>query len=546
MGFTYEQGGSGRAGLAMVRNIGDTLTLKHRIEGHFLASMATIQAAHENRERLIEGFNQYFEQARNNPPFEFKSIIIKGSNEPSALQDMLKLLDNNLIRYHYAGNTGKRYKGFSYLDNEETNLTIEQGDILVPAHQPQGHFVKVLFEPKSAASDSLSYDLTAWAVPYLYNLQSFAVSDRIPLTDQEVSFERPDNKSLNVERPYAYLVRWSGFSHVQFLATLFRHRLRVRSILQPLSVSNLDFDRGSLIITRADNTHLPGLFDDLVLDAAQAAGVQLHAVSSGLSDRGIDLGSAYANLLHPPKIATIAGNQVSAGSLGEMRYFFEKELDYPLTIIDDSRVNSIDMSAYDILILNAGDYSRFTEQIMGFARQGGKVVAIGSATGIFANDEKTALGKAVANAKQEKAAEAGKQKSDDLALLTRFENIRRDALSERSAGAVYRVHLDDSHPFSFGMGKQWFAMRSSDGLPFLENGRNIAYVLDHEPVAGFAGYKYQERIKNTLMIGAERIGRGEAVYFADNPYFRAYWKSSRLLLGNVLLIGQPASHRGYD
>jgi hypothetical protein len=46
---------------------------------------------------------------------------------------MLQLFDRNQIRYSYAGNIGKKYKGFDYNANKDGEITIEKGDILVSA-----------------------------------------------------------------------------------------------------------------------------------------------------------------------------------------------------------------------------------------------------------------------------------------------------------------------------------------------------------------------------------------------------------------------------
>ncbi|HQG55590.1 MAG TPA: hypothetical protein PK496_01120, partial [Bacteroidales bacterium] len=73
------------------------------------------------------------------------------------------------------------------------------------------------------------------------------------------------------------------------------------------------------------------------------------------------------------------------------------------------------------------------------------------------------------------------------------------------------------------------------GYPFLQSGYNIGYITEKEPVSGFAGFRFKDKIKNTLVIGAERIGQGEVIYISDNPYFRAFWKSGRILLGNLLM-----------
>jgi hypothetical protein len=136
MGFTYEQGGGGVSGLAYKLETGDTLTLKERIDGHFTASMATIKVSCENREKLISEFNKFFDDGAKNPEFTYKSIIIKGTNEKSNLESLFRMLDKNQIRYSYAGNVGKKYKGFEYLNNKEGEVTIEKGDILITPYQP--------------------------------------------------------------------------------------------------------------------------------------------------------------------------------------------------------------------------------------------------------------------------------------------------------------------------------------------------------------------------------------------------------------------------
>jgi hypothetical protein len=78
-------------------------------------------------------------------------------------------------------------------------------------------------------------------------------------------------------------------------------------------------------------------------------------------------------------------------------------------------------------------------------------------------------------------------------------------------------------------------MKRTAGYPYLPTGNNIGYIQDKEPVSGFAGFKYKDKIKNTLEIGSENIGKGEVIYICDNPYFRAFWKSGRVLVGNVVL-----------
>jgi len=177
------------------------------------------------------------------------------------------------------------------------------------------------------------------------------------------------------------------------------------------------------------------------------------------------------------------------------------------------------------------------DTIVDFVKRGGKVIAIESVISTFSGIKTTALAKAIETRTAEEKAAEKKIKSTDTTMLKMFqyENEGRYKLSDRSEGSIYKVKLDDTHPYAFGLGKEWYVMKRSAGYPFLDKGSNIGYILDKEPVAGFAGYKFKDKAKNTIVIGAETIGEGQVIYITDDPYFRNFWKSGRVLLGNTVL-----------
>jgi hypothetical protein len=534
MGFTYEQAGGGGSGLAYKLETGDTLTLKDRIDGHFTASMATIKVSYENREKLLSEFNKFFEEGEKNPGFAYKSIIIKGSNEKSNLESLFQLLRRNQIRYGYAGNAGKKMKGFDYLNNKEGDVIIEKGDFIVSLYQPQSHMVKVLFEPKSIASDSLSYDLTAWAIPYLFNLRTFAVNEQLKSDETEVISETIKNEAA-INSTYAYVADFKGFNELKFMASLYKKEIKIRYTLKPFSIDSVKFSRGSIIIARGDNKHLGAKFDQMVSDAANNSQVKIHPTKTGMVESGKDLGSGYSPLMKKPELAILCGEGTSSGSVGELWYFFERELMYPVTLINTSYAESVDFRKYDVIILTSGSYTKLKDTILDFVKKGGRIVAMENAVSLFSGEKTTALAKAIDIRTTEQKTVEKKEKSDDPALLRKYESERRYTLSERSAGSIYKVKLDETNPYAFGLGSDWFIMKRSAGYPFLSSGYNIGYILDKEPVSGFAGFKYKDKIKNTIVIGSEKIGSGEVIYITDNPYFRAFWKSGRVLLGNVVM-----------
>jgi hypothetical protein len=536
MGFTYEQGGGGVSGIALKLESGDTLTLKERIDGHFTASMATLKVSYDNREKLVSEFNKYFADGEQNPTFPYKSVIVKGSNEKSNVNSLLELLKRNQIRYSLAGNVGKKYKGFDYSANKDGEVTIEKGDILISSYQPQSHFMQALFEPHSKVSDSLSYDLTAWSLPYVYNLKSFAVTDRISPSVDTIGTVRINNESPK-EKPYAYVVNFQGFDELKFVSAIYRRNIKLRYSFKAFTLNSKVFNRGSIIIARGDNKHFEGDLDQAIIKTANDCQVTIVPSLTGLVDSGKDFGSNYSPVMKKRSVAILCGEKTSSGSVGELWYFFDRELNYPVTLINTDDAKSVDFKDYEILILTSGTYPSLKDTIVDFVKRGGRVIAVENSISLFAGEKTTSLAKAIETRTTEQKAAEKKIKSDDSTLLRKYDLSieRRYSLTDRSAGSIYKVKLDDTNPYCFGMGKEWFLMKRTAGYPFLTTGNNIGYILEKEPVAGFAGFKYKDKIKNTLVVGSENIGSGEVIYISDDPYFRAFWKSGRVLLGNMIL-----------
>jgi hypothetical protein len=536
MGFTFEQAGGVQAGRAIELEWGDTLTLKERIDGHFTSSMATLKVAYENREKLVSEFNKYFEDGMKNPDFKYKSVIIKGSDEKSNISALLKVLDVNQIKYSLAGNTGKKFKGFDYLENKDGEVTLEKGDILVSAYQPQSHFMQVLFEPDSKTSDSLTYDLTAWALPYIYNLKAYALPDKIVADTASMAKQKIANTTPGA-KPYGYVVDFTGFDELKLLAALYNKNIKIRYSLKPFTINGSTFNRGSLIIARGDNKNFKGDFDKTITDAANECQVRVMPETTGLVDSGKDFGSGYSPLMKKRSIAIMCGENTPSGTAGELWYFFERELNYPVSLVNTADADKADLSKYDIILLPSGSYKKLKDTIVDFIKRGGKVIAFENSISTFSGEKGTALAKATETKKAEDKTAEKKVKSDDSTLLKKYEYTidRRYSLTDKSTGSISKVKLDDTHPYAFGMGKEWFIIKRTEGIPYLATGNNIGYITEKDPVAGFSGHKFRDKIKNTLVIGSENLGKGEIVYVTDDPYFRAFWKSGRILLGNMVL-----------
>ena len=534
-GFTYEQGGSGSAGRALIVASEDTLTLSDRIAHHLTSGWATVETAHRNRAELLQEFNRYFETAQTTPEGKYKSYVIKIGEDPERVEALLGLLDGQQIQYGYPENGKEIYLGYDYKALTEKTFTLEKEDIVISAYQPQSRFVQVLMEPNTYLEDSVTYDLTAWALPYAYGVEAYAVEERIDLKKRSVTFPLREQQSTG-RNPYAWAIRWKNAGDVRFLAALLREGIVARYASEPFSISNQEFDQGTLLITRTDNPNPKT--NETVLQIAKTHNQELIPLKSGLVEKGKDMGSGSMRFVAPPRIALVNGPGVAPSAFGELWHFFERELEYPVDVLKTDYFSQVDLSVYDVLILASGSYRRFDDQILRYVRNGGKVIALERAISTFTaspgeEDAPTELGRAL----QEQEEETEEIDREEV-VHQRYADRERYSLSDFVAGSIYRITLDPTHPLAFGEDSHIHVIkRNSTPYPYLsEEGSNVGTFQGDAHASGFTGYRLRKRLENTLAIGIEPVGSGTMIYFVDSPIFRQFWYSGKLLLGNAVFL----------
>ena len=536
MGFTYEQGGSGRAGVELkLNNSPGTISLDDRIAHHFSTSLSSIEAAHQNKTRLLSEFNDFFKEAVNSPMGKYKAYVLSAENNRDKMKRLLKMMDGNKINYGYAKSASKSVKGFDYQQNKEGNFNISTDDIIIPLQQPNARLVKVLFEPTTVLEDSITYDLTAWSLPYAYDLKAYASTNKVNISEKEVDFTFSENKASS-ENTYAYLAKWKDVSDVALLGNLIKEGIHVRRADLPFTISGQSYDRGTLIITRRDNPSPD--FDQKVLSIANKHQKTPIASPGGMVDKGRDFGSGDVTYIKPPKVALINGDGVSPSAFGELWHYFEQNLKFPVTVINTDYLRQIDLTKYDVIVLGSGRYSQFREKFLDFADQGGKVVAIEGAISTFTSFDKGAGGRtnlARSMDSQSRRSEFSLNRESDL---PKFGDRTRSRISNFVAGTIYKVTLDETHPLAFGQDKEaYFLKRNRTVYPYLTNGGwNVGIFKGDASISGFTGYKLKKSLENSLALGTERYGRGQIIYFSDSPIIRGFWQSGELLLGNAIFF----------
>lgn len=531
IGMTYEQGGGGAGGLGVITENGDTLTLVDRALHHHTTGLSTVETASKNADRLISEYEKFYRDA-NKGIGDYSAYVIKmGANDTARIYSLIDLLNKNGIRY-FSGR-GSNLRGFNYNTLKDEAFTLSGTDLIIPAGQPKGALVKVLFEQNTKLSDSATYDITAWSLPYAYGLQAYAT--KTPVTGLEAY---PVRKVLNPElseTPYAYVIPWNGLGAAKLTGQLLQKGVKLRFITQPFSSGTQSFNRGSVLIIRAGNQQRD--LWSMVRNLANEANVRLVPVSTGFVDKGADFGSSSVMPMKARKVAMFTGEGVSSLGAGEVWHYFEQVLNYPVTLVNANDVSRINWSNYDVVIMPDGGYRFLTEKptadaLRNWINSGGQLIAMEGAV--------TALSRLDWAIKAKKEDSNSKEK-DPYENLRRYDDREREALKDYTPGSIYKVELDNSHPLAFGYPTYYHTLKQdATQYEFLkEGGWNVGVVKKEGPVSGFVGTALSKRLQNHLVFGVQEVGRGTVTYLTDDVLFRSFWDNGKLLFANaVFLVGQ--------
>ena len=163
--MTYEQAGHGRAGLGINTDEGYELTLVDRVAHHTTTGLSTVEMGSKNASELNSEFKKFF----TNDALVYKSYVLQGHPDKIAL--LTQLLDKHEITYGYAGQGS--VSGYHYTTASNGSMNTN-GALVVSTNQAKGKMIKVLFEPDAGLEEPLTYDITAWSIPYAYGLEAVA------------------------------------------------------------------------------------------------------------------------------------------------------------------------------------------------------------------------------------------------------------------------------------------------------------------------------------------------------------------------------------
>ncbi len=525
IGMTYEQAGHSMGGLA-IRVDDDTLTLFDRIAHHYTTSVSTIEMASLQAEKINREFKKYFDNGRMNGSGKYKSYVISGANEQK-LQELKTLFTRNQIAFDEAA-PGTKVTGFQYTTGTDGVYTTTNQDLIVSTYQPKSTLVTVLFEPRSKLSDSSTYDITAWSIPYAYGVSCIASEQKIPVSTQSI----PESSQPLSSDAYAYVIEYRSFKAVQLLSALIQAGIRVRYTEKDFSFNGKTFGKGTMVILKKGNEQKIST----CLSLLNQSGIKATAMASGFMDAGVDFGSDKWHLIKKPTVAMLTGEDVSETAAGEVWHLFDEQLNYPIILLNAANLSHTDLKGIDVLIVPNGSYKILSEKesnLKTWVKQGGRLIVMENAVAQMASSD---WGIKLKNDESEKSDD----KKSDYADIKKYADRDRQSLVNNTPGAIYRMELDNTHPLGFGYPNYYYTLKMNSRLyEFMKEGWNVGVIKKQAPTAGFVGSVAKSNLIDGTLIGVQDMEAGKVVYFADDPIFRNFWENGKLLLSNaVFLVGQ--------
>jgi hypothetical protein len=572
---TYEQASS--RGLVVRKSDGTLMPYRDTVRHHFVASVATLESAADNRAKFIGGLYQYrVDGIEAGAKDAVREYLIPPGHDPSATTKLASVLSGHGIEVRQAK------AGF-----EAGGKPYPAGTYAVSLSQPQRLLVHTLLDPQTPFEEKFLkeqerrrarrlrhqiYDITAWSLPFLFNVETIAVAEPVK---GDFAVVHPTAITPGAVRggkaKVAYLIPWGTQAAGRFLAAAERENLKVWSADEGFTIPGQKFASGTLIVKVHDNA---ANIHERVAKLAETTGAEAFAVGSGWTEEGPNFGSQFVQLIRKPEIAIAWDLPTGATSAGALRFVLERQYGYPTTPIRTANLGTADLSKFNVLILpdstGGGGYGNVLgaggiENLKRWVSNGGTVIGIEGALALLTDSRAGLLataaeGKAigVSEVKPPATPAAGAAGTTTPTpppqgkLLVTEADYTKAVLpaSEQPdtvPGAIVRAKVDQEYWATVGVPPTVYAMYTGRGIYApLATDKGVNAVLFEGPDQVLAsGYMWDENKKQLArkpMMMVSPQGRGTVIGFATDPNFRAYVDGLNVLFLNAVFRG-PAHSR---
>jgi hypothetical protein len=415
--------------------------------------------------------------------------------------------------------------------------------------QPQGRLAKALLEPDAQLDSSFIaeelerrrtgqpdrfYDMTAWALPYVFRVQAWWSRGAVGSADPVDSAALAAGRTAQVPSAtpqYAYAFSAGSETSLRLLGALLADSVRVAFAPRTFTQGGMRFPNGTFLVRVATNGPQVG---EVVGRRAGEIGARVVALNSAAADSGPDLGSNSVFPVKAPRVALLGGQPVSGQSFGHAWFAFNQRLHYPVVTVNAASLGGLDLKTFDVIVVpsvGAGAFDRVLgeggrERLVGWVKDGGTLITLDGATSWLAGEK---LGLARLRLRRDS---------------TRADSSGGAPLPAYVPGAIVRLTGDTLSPLLAGIGATEIpALDYSDRVynPPKDLSAGEA-ILRYAPLARLrlAGYLWPEvpaRLAESVYLWTENDGRGRVIGFAGDPNFRDLWRGLLPLFANAVFLG---------
>ncbi len=496
-----------------------TMSFGFTIRNQYLSSIATVEAAVDNKDLLRDYQRRFFNSSVN----EFKDEKIKA-------YEFGDMYDQN------------RNKAFiDKLLMHKIKVYNSKGKFVVPVNQGQSRMVKNFFETHSKYVDSVYYDASAWSVSNIYNMKSKKLKSFFG--ESEIKSTENFIKNIKVNKSnYAYILDWDDYNAAAALNLLQKNEIITYSAFKPFSVkvnrtkSIKKFNYGSVLIpVSKQNISSEKLFS-IVKEMQEKYDVPVYNSESGYSINGIDLGSNNFRINKPVKVAMLIGEGVNSYEAGEVWHLLDTRIGMPLTKIRLDQFSRISLDKYTTLVMVSGSYDQLDnkqiDKIKNWIEDGNTLITIakGSSWAIDSDLINETLVKSI---------------NDTTYSRKRYVDASEHIGRERIGGIILNADLDLTHPLAFGYHDKSIPVYKNNNVFINKTKDDYSSVAIYSEDFHIDGYiselNRKEFIPGAASLIVSNVGSGRVIVFADNPNFRGTWYGTNKLFLNAIFLGDNIS-----
>lgn len=382
-------------------------------------------------------------------------------------------------------------------------------------------------------SPQIPYDLAGWTLPMQMGVDVRAINSPFSVTSEPILDTpiHPPAGTINRQSDFGYVISHNENSSTKAVNLLLAEGERISWIKEPFKVRGTTFPAGSILIESNENTH--------------------HILDSLVTEMGLDI----YGLQQEPEVdrAYLAGTKVGLYKSwvanmdeGWTRWLL-KQFAFPVDTLHDQSVQTMDLTAYDAIILPSQDADR----LMNGHAKGTRPKEY---TGGLSLEGTLALKKYVEDGGTLIALDAASDFAiEQFGLPVR--NVVAETLPEQFfiPGSLIRTQIDTNNPIAFGLQQEtavsFQRSRAFETIRLSNRGEGGEADLTSAPeptVQIIARYAKEDILMSGWALGEDKyisgkaalmnipMGTGNVVLFGFRPQFRGQPGGTYKLLFNAI------------